>query len=290
MSDRHIYFAPLSGLRFQGDAIRLEPDLEISLLTDREREMCRDFPGTGFATHAVHLVEECTVEPEHCTSEADDLIRKVYLAVNALRLFQRGDFSASLVMDYLESGDWKRFRYGREPIRLLPSGYSLNTEDQPSLEGFWASRRSSLVGRPLAYAIDSFSSACSHGSTERALVDLTIAAEAIFLTEVADEAKYRLSLRAAYLIADEPDKRRYFFNHFKEVYDVRSWIVHGKTRGTPKCLRQLMKGSAVRTEEKAIEVVVSSFEDIIRGALVKATELAERGEWPPDWESMVLGA
>jgi hypothetical protein len=58
----------------------------------------------------------------------------------------------------------------------------------------------------------------------------------------------------------------------------------------PKCLRQLMKGSAVRTEEKAIEIVVSSFEDIIRGALVKATELAERGEWPPDWESMILGA
>ena len=242
------------------------------------------------ASHAVHVVEECAVEPEPSVSEDEDVIRKIYYAVTALRLFKNGDFSASLVMDYAEPGDWKRFRYSHEPIPFISSGYSLTLEDQPRLEGFWASRRSSLVGKTLAYAIDSFSSACSHGFTERALVDLTIAAEAIFLSGVAEEATYRLSLRAAYFMADTPDKRHYFFNHFREVYDVRSWIVHGKTRGTPRCVRQLMKGSAVRTEEKAIGIVVSSFEDVIRGALVKATELAERGEWPPDWESMILGA
>jgi hypothetical protein len=46
---------------------------------------------------------------------------------------------------------------------------------------------------------------------------LVVAAEAIFLTEVAGEATHRLSLRAAYFMADAPDKRRYIRNHFREA-------------------------------------------------------------------------
>lgn len=124
---------------------------------------------------------------------------------------------------------------------------------------------------------------------EDELLDMMIAAEALYLTELGDaaergELRYRLALRAA-LWADPQQvgfTRREVLSLMKSAYDARSAIAHG---GTPKAEDMKVRGQRVSLPEltKAAKSVITAG---CRTALERAG--SEQG-WPPDWDALALG-
>ncbi|MFC1410740.1 hypothetical protein ACEZCY_16545 [Streptacidiphilus sp. N1-12] len=120
---------------------------------------------------------------------------------------------------------------------------------------------------------------------EDELVDVLIAAEALYLSDVGyEELGFRLSLRAAAL--SEPEKlgmtRRDVFNLMKSAYGVRSAVVHGDK---PKAKDLKLKGTSVGLPE-----FMQSIEGVIRHGLQEALRRAAEpaASWPPDWDGMTL--
>jgi hypothetical protein len=120
---------------------------------------------------------------------------------------------------------------------------------------------------------------------EDELVDILIAAEALYLSDVGyEELGFRLALRAAAL--SDPQKlgmtRRDVFDLMKSAYGVRSKIVHGQVPN-PKDLKT--KGAQVSLAE-----FVQAIEEVIRHGLQKALSRAAspKDKWPPDWDGMTL--
>lgn len=124
---------------------------------------------------------------------------------------------------------------------------------------------------------------------EDELLDVMIAAEALYLTGVGNEEyrgelRYRLALRAA-LWADPKHAgytKREVLGIMKAAYDARSAIAHG---GTPEPKVVKVRGEKVSLGEllKAARWV------IVRGARAAVARLAAGGSWPPDWDGLALG-
>jgi Apea-like HEPN len=120
---------------------------------------------------------------------------------------------------------------------------------------------------------------------EDELVDILIAAEALYLADVGfEELGFRLALRAAALC--DPRKlgmtRRNVFDLMKSAYGVRSKVVHGDVP-KPKDLK--VKGAQVSLADfvQATEGVVRQG---LREALNRATDPGST--WPPDWDALTL--
>ena len=101
---------------------------------------------------------------------------------------------------------------------------------------------------------------------EDTLIDLVIAAEALFLTDAGKaedrgELTYRLALRAAVFINDPPPRRGQVLRFFRGAYRARSAVVHGSQ---PTRLRAL-DGSIATVAD-----VVADLERLMRLALHQA--------------------
>ncbi len=95
---------------------------------------------------------------------------------------------------------------------------------------FWKdlySARNRIPGN-LKLALRRYSLSDLRPNIEDSMVDLLIAAEAIFLTDSDAELSYRLSHRAAHFLSPtDRSKQREIFTKMKKAYEVRSKIVHG---------------------------------------------------------------
>ncbi len=111
-----------------------------------------------------------------------------------------------------------------------------------------------------------------------------ISAEALLLEGISDELSYRMALRLSFFVAEEASERQLVFAKAKKAYEVRSWIVHGKTGRTPRGLRALGY-----SKDASLTPFVDDFEQLMRRALCKALGHALRGPWPPAWEKLILG-
>ena len=119
---------------------------------------------------------------------------------------------------------------------------------------------------------------------EDELVDILVAAEALYLSDVNfEELGYRLALRSAAL--SEPAAlgvtRRDVFELMKSAYTVRSKIVHGEL---PKPKDVKVKGTPVPLAE-----FVQSVEDVVRQGMRIALRRAAdpKDTWPPNWDDMI---
>jgi hypothetical protein len=128
-------------------------------------------------------------------------------------------------------------------------------------------KRARTQPQPLAIAVRRFTEALARNRIDDCLVDLMIAAEALFKIEN-HELRFKLALRCAYY-ADVPPKRNERFELLKKAYESRSRIVHGR-------------------EPILDRKVVARVEDCLRSALRKAVLAQGRGEELPDWDSLVL--
>jgi hypothetical protein len=140
----------------------------------------------------------------------------------------------------------------------------------------------------LALALRRLSYQAQRHRPEDAFLDMMIAAEALYLSDLgkSSELRYRLALRAALLV--EPQQvgftRAEVMGLMKSAYDARSAIAHG---GNPDRKELKVQGKRVSLAElaSAAKTVIASASQI---ALARAASSAE--SWPPDWDSLVLGA
>jgi hypothetical protein len=126
--------------------------------------------------------------------------------------------------------------------------------------------------RHMAAALSRFSLAHEHShaghETDR-VIDLVIAAEALFLDKDHRELRYRLAMHAAfYLEPESPGARRAIYDLFRRAYDARSSAVHGGGDSNADVSREL--------------------EDAMRRALLKMSTETARNDLA-DWATVIVG-
>jgi hypothetical protein len=123
---------------------------------------------------------------------------------------------------------------------------------------------------------------------EDKLIDLLIAAEALFLRDAGSETyrgelQYRLAQRAGFFLADDPATREKVYQHMKDAYKLRSQVVHGGK------IRPIKKedGSLVDMQE-----FVETTRMYLRDALHKMINLAMQSHQSTElihWDDLIFG-
>jgi hypothetical protein len=133
-------------------------------------------------------------------------------------------------------------------------------------------------------ALRRFSFSIERDRAEDRMVDLMIAAEALFLHDIGGERTelgYRLALRAAKFVESATYGPNDLLKLFREAYGARSTIVHGST---PTSLRLPNQGHV------PLDEFVTVFEREIRSAIRKSIEMSGRRSFEVRWDDLILGA
>jgi hypothetical protein len=178
------------------------------------------------------------------------------------------------------------------PRRVRFGAIEIDNNQAAEIKSAWRDvRRPGLLERQkgLGLALRRLSYQAQRERSEDELLDVMIAAEALYLSDLHNETyrgelRYRLALRAALLADSSRDglSRRQVFELLKSAYDARSKIAHGGS-ADPKTLK--VQGSRVSLSE-----LVATTRRVLasgcRAALVKAA--SDEG-WPPDWDALTFG-
>src|SRR5262249_20185017 len=121
------------------------------------------------------------------------------------------------------------------PVHMVTAEYILNDGDDRPLQALWKamSSRDAMRSRGLQMALRRLSYGRDRTRPEDQLVDLMIAAEALFLSDSSTdrgELSYRLALRAARFIESPDYPQREMFELFRQAYTARSAVVHGSSQ------------------------------------------------------------
>jgi hypothetical protein len=303
--------APLQGLLIDGP-VRLSDDLEISELKEGElsqggrarrgtrseaheggkpcavRSICR-LPKVIGDDVGIDLEESKRDEAKR--AEANDRVGQV---VNALRLCGiESVFPAAVIH---RTSQWS-FGHDRVfPGRFQPDIHFATKADGAwlsSFKQFWDGLQSEGVRKHkfLDVAVRRYSYAHERHRLEDKIVDLLVAAEALFLSDYnkADpyigEIRFRMSLRAALFLNTNGESRRRVFRQMRAAYDLRSSIVHGGDTGKVKLPPQ-PDGSPTPVED-----FVWTIQEYMRIALQKAIGLALLPETPMalvNWDELIF--
>jgi hypothetical protein len=128
----------------------------------------------------------------------------------------------------------------------------------PRLEPFHAAEKFSRVGNAALFYRNGYNS----DNPDLALLSFTTCLESLF-SSVEQELSFRLSLRVAAFLADENAKRREVFDQAKEVYRIRSKVVHGAR------IHQNPETAAIIL----VEGILPAAERLARSCLAKVLEI-----------------
>ena len=168
----------------------------------------------------------------------------------------------------------------------------INDEHTNDLLSIWqAVRTPGLMQRQrgLALALRRLSYRAQRERAEDELLDIMIAAEALYLSDLRNEAyrgelRYRLAQRAALLVDPTVVNlgKREAFELMKSAYDARSAIAHG---GVPDPRTIKVGGQKV----PLTELLAVTRKVITAGCRTALTTAVSRSAWPPDWDAMAFG-
>lgn len=299
--------AYLQGLRIEKSA-RLADDLELSLLTESE---INNFPATKTRKMSgdPSVNQLCAVRTwyplakvvgEYSRSlEKADRARKVQLqanerideVINALRLARIENVYYHVILhrasDLLPIAPYNfQSRFLGDPSWWLRQG----AEWVDRFREFWLNLQHAEVRRRkfLGVAVSRFSYGHERHRIEDRVLDLFIAAEALFLSEEGNtgEITHRLSERAALFIGgSDTELCKHIFRFMKTAYGLRSTIAHGKIPRAKK-LPTKPDGSRMSLEE-----FVWAMHEYMRIAIHKAVERAIQPNSPEsleDWEDLLF--
>lgn len=311
----YVTFAPLLGTESFGLG-RVEFDRNVSLEPVDEEELERlytaglltpMFPRWPFFTPPSHIVRVSypvpkvlgEIDPAQPFDSvklpfaiADQVIDEV---VECLRLFRGGLVAAGARASKMP-GPFPGYQHHGSPAAhpvlasrrafVSPDAYHLSPGDELELRTLWERMQSEGFrrSRQLAHCARRFSYKGERTRLDDQLVDLMVAAEALFLADTEEEyrgeLRYRLSSRAAWYIAGSSRDRRSIFKLFMEAYAMRSKLVHGKEAKTVTIAGEDF------TPARMVEVI----EDLLRLALKQAIGEASQGprSWAVDWDSLLF--
>jgi Apea-like HEPN len=308
--ERYIYrsaddfelIAPIAGLSLPHD-IELRPGITLRKLTDAE---IADFLEKGLLVNSASRTTMVRVNTDHCVSIAEARPRWDGVAPPLKRLMEIAeDFEMRLetvfrALVIYKAGDLQQVDSvlsSRGFFRGIPhlkaaahhktfrGKYVLKDEDAGGLRELYANLvRSESRSRKtsLEVALRRFVYGYERIREEDAIVDLMIAAEAIFISEQDKELSYRLRLRAARFLSQDLPERQAINKLFKDAYHVRSAAVHGGNPEIPK----KADGSTQTFAE-----FVQAFEECLRAALQQLIKLAADGSnqrFLVDWKKVEL--
>lgn len=299
--------APIANFSTESTPIQLEDNINIERLKDHEVVTCLKngiFPaGSGFARtpeFAVRLKYQVRKivqsqngenkvagyqEVKESNLKFEEQLDNV---IHALRIFKSGECSYVTILHYTDN-PWRSggISWGpRNAAHHMFVKYSLTKDEAKSFQKFLEDFRSKEVKKRnfIEVACTRFSYANERSRPEDKLIDLMIAAEALFLSDSGDskyrgELRYRLALRASFFISGDGKHRKEIFNHMKYAYDIRSSLVHG---GKPK----------LPSNFDSLSDFVESTENYLRTAIHKAIDLAYRSKVEnnclADWDDLIL--
>jgi hypothetical protein len=303
--------APLLGLKDVAGSIELSPDMSIDRMTDEELVAAIE---SGLQASTLHssivsvsarfglrhrisqkkLIGDALTNPRvRGVPPISKLIETSARAVQTLRLFKRGTVSCpGLVMtsqNVFCGGGVMTVPISPTPFRVGPSTVTLDAAEGEQLCALWRSLDSDALAAHgfLETAIRRFSYGGERHRPEDRLIDLMIAAEALFLNGTGDaalrgEMGYRLALRFACFAETPGMTRQQHFDHMKVAYAARSAIVHGDT---PK--RFKMPDGSKATFPEFVDLT----EDLLRSTLRKMVRHVQAEGAAPgrvDWEKLIL--
>lgn len=305
----HVVVWPLTGLTSSKFPIKLEAGIELDITSDEELMAAlntgvlqRTFPDLGILfpeqdrpaclRYRYRLpkviggggddaAEQVQAVEEQLTGMRDTLEQVLALLfANPIAISGRVGFAAEWT---LQSGSVS-FQQMPLPLAQLFRRLHLDTQASAEVVKTWRQLRRPRLHKALGLALRRLSYQAHRQRVEDELVDILIAAEALYLSDVGytTELGFRLALRAAALCS--PQKltmtRRDVFDLLRSAYGVRSAIVHGDTP-RPKDLR--VKGAQVPLAD-----FVQATEDVVRQGLRAALQRETKGKWPPDWDGTTL--
>lgn len=297
----HEFYAPVV-------PILLEPGLEIDELSESEiaaalalgaggvglsvdeRTVSRVFGiRTSFASQ-LFIDGIPAVEGEQEIAVRQKTRERAEFVLLALRVFKAGRVDTSGSFQYSVSWDSDVTPAGGTFGSLfgwhVGEPYVLADEEVIRFREFWVASQSAQTASPIEAALRRFGYASERSRPDDAIVDLLIAAETLFFSDItkADrgEFRFRLSVRVAMLLGEEPTECRRLAKFMRHAYDARSGIAHAGDAGAEN-LRSL-EGERVTAAEHA-----DVLKDVLRRALRAAIKMvASRQRFPPDWEELMF--
>jgi len=230
-----------------------------------------------FPRHVIDQPSEWTIERLQLAS----LLRRhiAELTIAALRLFQDGWVVPVGTLAYgaepPPGGTGLSEMYPPRWRFLQGKPYHLTASQVPEFVRFW--RWLFEAGDPVQTAARRFSEARYRHRQEDQLLDLVIAAEALFGGGDTQEVSYKVRLRAAALLGDDAVGRRRIFAELRSAYDVRSVIAHG---GKPT-KRQ-------RRQKQRLPQLIRTVEQYIRDAVRKGSSMSKWPSTHQDWDDALL--
>lgn len=273
--------APLTGFSMEAERVDLDDGLAIEPIPDEDRvryaelgEFVADVFASGVPRFAVRSSSRAPKLLGEPSPDPDERQRAFFQDVS---LFEERLRDLELALGAYKSG---RFEMRRRDVRIrswfptdlgasyagiLPQGYSLDPDEAGALTAFWRETRSSGSERKnrryIGVAMRRLRYAQGRERLEDRLVDLVVAAEALFPGVVGNtsgtELSYRLSMYVAGFLGKDQEERRSIFERMREAYALRSKIVHG-----------------VVVDEGRVAQVVTDVEGFVREGLRKAIEMA----------------
>ena len=180
---------------------------------------------------------------------------------------------------------------GRSTRPLVRTSYQIDSSTGRVIRSYWRQlkAKSGKLGGLPTICERRFNAAMDRVSWDDAIIDHLIAAEALFLRDAGSpedrgELGYRLSLRAATLLEEEPERRAELFKFMRAAYAQRSYIAHGGPS------REKIKVSG-RTQEVPINEFVEELSGVIRKALQQAILMYTKDSTfatSEYWDSLIL--
>lgn len=216
-----------------------------------------------------------------------DILQKL---ISTLRLFKAGKFG--LMLTRLAPASLTPYmgeRYSYSSQQFIGTQYILSTNEIGAVLKLWDYMKNLELKRLrfLKTGLDRFNFAYERNKHEDRLIDLMIALEALFFKEEGEsergEYRYRISLRTAVFLENEPTDRNTIFKTTREAYDLRSKIVHGSDVDLSKQLqidgkqfhihelvdtieeyvRKSIKLFIIKLQEKKHEEIIDEIDDAI---------------------------
>lgn len=169
-----------------------------------------------------------------------------YKLLGLLLTFKDGIISMDTELNYDPMEEFK-ISYGSSGIfswnelhTYFRTTYILSNDETDKLYGYEAIYKKINLKKSwsLRLAIRRFLGASWRSYWDDIIIDYMIALESL-LSNSDQEIKYKISLRAAYLLNENPSDRPRTFEIMKVFYDLRSKIVHGSLKDLESALKRL---------------------------------------------------
>jgi len=226
-----VFVRTLRGFSYDGSRIRLSPDTAIQVPSERDllalREKGLSFPGIGPDRFAVKTVE---FGGERAAESA--AAKKFGRALVALQLLQprRVEYGDSVAYQPGVRGS-ARDPWFLEPSEFnplqLPPRYDLPRREAATLRRIYSGLTANKNDQ-VEVALRRYALGLERIRAEDSFVDVWVGLEALF-SDGPGELTYKIAVRVAHYLGENPVRRWEMFEHLKDSYKLRSLVVHGRS-------------------------------------------------------------